>query len=55
VQAVDGVENESGWTAAHSFRVGFLPLWGLIAVIVAIVMLIIALIRALVIRRRYYY
>jgi hypothetical protein len=55
VQAVDGVENESGWTTAHSLRVGFLPLWGLIAVIVAIVMLIIALIRALVIRRRYYY
>ena len=34
VQAVDGAENESGWTAAHSFRVGLLPRWGLIAIIV---------------------
>jgi len=55
VQAVDGAENESGWTAARSLRVGLLPRWGLIAIIVAAVVLLIALIRALVIRRRYYY
>jgi hypothetical protein len=55
VQAVDGAENESGWTSAHSFRVGLLPKWGLIAIIVAIVVLLVALIRSLVIRRRYYY
>jgi len=55
VQAVDGAENESGWTAARSFRAGLLPLWGFIAAIVAIVVLILALIRAMVIRRRYYY
>lgn len=55
VQAVDGADNESGWTAARSFRVGLLPLWGLIAIIVAIVVLIAALIRALVVRRSIYY
>ena len=55
VQAVDGAENESGWTAARSFRVGLLPLWGLIAAIVAAVVLLILLIRALVTRRSIYY
>jgi hypothetical protein len=55
VQAVDGAENESGWTVARSFRAGFLPLWGFIAAAVAILVLFIAMIRALVIRRKYYY
>jgi hypothetical protein len=55
VRAVDGAENESDWTAARSFRVGLLPLWGLIAIIVAIVVLLGALIRALIIRRTIYY
>jgi hypothetical protein len=55
VQAVDGAENESGWTAAHSFQVGLLPRWGLIAIIVAAAVLFIALIRALVRRRTIYY
>jgi len=55
VQAVDGVENESGWTTARSFRAGLLPLWGFIVSIVAIVVLIGALVYSFVIRRRYYY
>ncbi len=55
VQAVDGAENESGWTEARSFRAGLLPMWGFIAIIVAIVVLLGGLIRALVIRKRYYY
>jgi hypothetical protein len=55
VQAIDGAENESGWTVARSFRAGFLPLWGFILIIVAIVVLIIALIRTLVRRRGIYY
>jgi len=55
VQAVDGAENESGWTAAHSLRAGLLPLWGFIVAIVAIVVLLIALIRHLVLRRTIYY
>ena len=54
VQAVDGAENESGWTAAYSFRAGLLPRWGLIAIIVVIVVLLVALIRALIIRRTIY-
>jgi len=55
VQAVDRAENESGWSAARSLRIGLLPLWGLIAIIVAIVVLLGALIRALVRRRTTYY
>jgi len=55
VQAVDGAENESGWTAAYSFRAGLLPLWGFIAAIAAAVVLIGALVRLLVRRRIYYY
>jgi hypothetical protein len=55
VQAVDGAENESGWTTAHSFRIGLLPLWAFIVIIVAIVVLIIALVRALIVKRGIYY
>ena len=55
VQAVDGAENESGWTAAYSFRAGLLPLWGFIAAIVAIVVVIGALVYFFVIRRRTHY
>ena len=55
VQAVDGAENVSDWSANNSFRVGFLPLWGFILIIVAIVVLFIALIRALLKRRSMYY
>jgi len=51
VQAVDGAENEGGWTAAHSFRAGLLPLWGFIAIITSTVVVIIALIRFLLRRR----
>jgi hypothetical protein len=55
VQAVDGAENESDWTANHSFRVGLLPLWAFIIIIVAAVVLLGLLIRALVLRRGIYY
>ena len=55
VQAVDGAENESGWTATRSFRVGFLPLWAFILIIAAAVVLLILLIRALIIKRTIYY
>jgi len=55
VQAVDGAENESGWTAARSFRVGFLPLWAFILIIAVAVVLLILLIRALIIKRTIYY
>jgi len=55
VQAVDGAENESGWTAARSFRAGLLPLWAFIVIIVAIVGGIGAAVYFLVIRNRIYY
>ena len=55
VQAVDGAENESGWTATRSFRVGFLPLWAFILIIAVAVVLLILLIRALIIKRTIYY
>jgi hypothetical protein len=55
VQAVDGAENESDWSANHSFRVGFLPLWGFIVIIIAAVIILALIIRALVIRRGIYY
>ena len=55
VQAADGAENESDWSANHSFRVGLLPRWGFIAVIAGAVVLFIALIRALLRRRSIFY
>jgi hypothetical protein len=55
VQAVDGAQNEGGWTLARSFRAGLLPMWAFILIIVAIVVLIGLLVRALIRRRQYYY
>ncbi len=43
VKAIDGAQNDSGWTAAHSFHVGLMPLWAFIAIVVVIVVLIVAL------------
>ena len=54
VQAVDGAQNESPWTTPRPFRVGLLPMWAFILVIVAVVVLIGALIRALLGRRALY-
>jgi hypothetical protein len=55
VQAVDGAENESGWTATGSFRIGLLPLWAFIVAIVAIAAGIGAAVYFFVIRRKTYY
>jgi hypothetical protein len=55
VQAVDGAENESGWSANHSLRVGFLPLWGFIGIIIAAVIILVIIIRTIVVRRSIYY
>ena len=55
VQAIDGAENEGSWSTAYSFRVGLLPRWAFIAIIVALVLVIGALIRAVVRRRVIYY
>ena len=55
VQAVDGAENESDWTEAHSFRAGLLPLWAFIVIIVAIVAGIGAPVYFFVIRKKIHY
>jgi hypothetical protein len=56
VQAVDGAENESGWTEeSHSFRSGVMPLWAFILIIVAVVAGIGAAVYFFVIRQRIYY
>ncbi len=55
VQAIDGAQNESGWTAAGSLRIGLLPLWAFIVIIVAIVVLLAALIAIRARRRVVYY
>ncbi|MEA1872478.1 MAG: hypothetical protein U9M91_03695, partial [Chloroflexota bacterium] len=55
VQAVDGAENESGWTAARSFRAGVMPLWAFIVIMVAVAGGIGALVYFRVIRQRIYY
>lgn len=55
VQAVDGADNHSGWTAARSFHAGRLPLWAFVLIIVAAVAGIGTAIYFFVIRRRVYY
>jgi hypothetical protein len=55
VQAVDGAENESGWTAARSFRAGVMPLWAFIVIMVAVAGGIGAAVYFYIIRRRIYY
>jgi hypothetical protein len=55
VQAVDGADNESGWTEPYSLRAGALPLWAFIVIIVAAVGGIGALVYFRIIRQRIYY
>jgi hypothetical protein len=55
VQAVDGAENESDWTAARSFRAGVMPLWAFIVIMVAVAGGIGAAVYFYIIRRRIYY
>lgn len=55
VQAVDGAENESGWTDARSFRAGALPLWAFILAIVVGVAVIGSLVYFFVFRKRIHY
>ena len=55
VQAVDGAENESGWSGIYSFRAGLLPLWAFIVILVAIVAGIGVPVYFFVIRKRIYY
>jgi len=55
VQAVDGADNGSGWTEPRSFRVGVMPLWAFVIIVVVAAGGIGALIYFKVIRQRIYY
>ena len=55
VQAIDGAENEGGWTEPVSLRAGLLPLWAFIVAVVAIAAGIGAAVYFFVIRKRVYY
>ena len=55
VKAIDGAQNDSGWTTAYSFKSGILPLWACIVIIALIVVLIGALFYFFVGRRGRYY
>ncbi|MCD6302705.1 MAG: hypothetical protein J7M15_04175 [Anaerolineae bacterium] len=52
VKAVDGALNDSGWSASNNFKVGLLPTWALIVIIVLAAILVGALIYVLIIRDR---
>jgi hypothetical protein len=43
VKAIDSTQNDSGWTAPHSFQVGLMPLWTFIVIVVVIGMFVAAL------------
>ena len=55
VQAVDGADNESGWTEPRSFRIGVMPLWAFVIIVVVAAGGIGAVIYFRVIRQRIYY
>jgi len=55
VQAVDGAENESGWTEARSLQAGRLPLWAFIVIMVAVAGGIGVAVYFFLIRKRIYY
>jgi len=55
VQAVDGADNESGWTEPRSFRIGAMPLWAFIVLMVAAAGGIGTVLYFRVIRQRIYY
>jgi len=40
VKAIDGAQNDSGWSAPYSFKSGFLPFWALIAIAALLAVLI---------------
>ncbi len=51
VKAIDGAQNDSGWTAPHSFQVGLMPLWTFIVIVVVIGMLVAALVYRFALKR----
>ena len=51
VKAIDGAQNDNGWTSAYSFKSGLLPFWAFIA-IVALAAVLIAVVIYILVRRR---
>ncbi|PKK81087.1 MAG: hypothetical protein CVT47_04250 [Thermoplasmata archaeon HGW-Thermoplasmata-2] len=51
VKAIDGAQNDSGWTVPYSFKSGLLPFWALIA-IAALLAVLIGVLVYLFIRKR---
>lgn len=51
VKAIDSAQNDSGWTAPHSFQVGLMPLWTFIVIVVVIGMLVAALVYRFALKR----
>ena len=52
MKALDGALNDSGWSASNNFKVGLLPTWALIVIIVLAAVLVGALVYVLIIRDR---
>ena len=50
-KAIDSAQNDSGWTAPHSFQVGLMPLWTFIVIVVVIGMLVAALVYRFALKR----
>jgi len=51
VKAIDGAQNDSGWTAPYSFQVGLMPLWAFIVIVVVIGLLVAALVYRFALKR----
>ena len=51
VKAIDSAQNDSGWTAPHSFQVGLMPLWTFIVMVVVIGILVAALVYRFALKR----
>jgi len=51
MKAIDSAQNDSGWTAPHSFQVGLMPLWTFIVIVVVIGMLVAALVYRFALKR----
>ena len=51
MKAIYSAQNDSGWTAPHSFQVGLMPLWTFIVIVVVIGMLVAALVYRFALKR----
>jgi len=52
VKAIDGAQNDSGWTIPYSFKTGLLPLWAFITIVALLAVLIGVLVYFFAIRKK---